>query len=303
MNFNKGISTLAGVIIIVAVAVVFIGSVFTYKYITTPKEVNQEEANNTQLTDQTAGWKTYTNTQYGYQVSYPAEAGIEEAAGYAMSYKNINPEACVKISYKEGYVYIATPDNQEVCGGVTGLGIGDTEFQDTAKIGDESYNMSGWKLLGTGEYLSTILSNGTKITYGVWLQNGEKIDGDEYQNIQDVIKMILSTFKFITPIDETAGWKTYTNNEYGFEIKYPENYFQNIDTKQKVNELLRSKNYDPVNDIYLANIRISYSKLEINSWMNEEIKYSNNFAGPHSFTAEDIVEIQCHGGFIVAQNR
>ncbi|MBU1928091.1 tRNA uridine-5-carboxymethylaminomethyl(34) synthesis GTPase MnmE [bacterium] len=26
------------------------------------------------------------------------------------------------------------------------------------------------------------------------------------------------------------------------------------------------------------------------------------FAGPHSFTAEDIVEIQCHGGFIVAQS-
>jgi tRNA modification GTPase len=26
------------------------------------------------------------------------------------------------------------------------------------------------------------------------------------------------------------------------------------------------------------------------------------FKGPHSFTAEDVVEIQCHGGFIVAQS-
>lgn len=25
--------------------------------------------------------------------------------------------------------------------------------------------------------------------------------------------------------DETLGWKTYTNNEYGFEMKYPENFF------------------------------------------------------------------------------
>ena len=23
-------------------------------------------------------------------------------------------------------------------------------------------------------------------------------------------------------IDETANWKTYTNNKYGFEVKYPE---------------------------------------------------------------------------------
>ena len=26
------------------------------------------------------------------------------------------------------------------------------------------------------------------------------------------------------------------------------------------------------------------------------------FQGPHSFTGEDVVEIQCHGGFIVAQS-
>jgi hypothetical protein len=35
-----------------------------------------------------------------------------------------------------------------------------------------------------------------------------------------IFKEILSTFKFIK--DETADWKTYTNEEYGFEMKYPD---------------------------------------------------------------------------------
>ena len=88
---------------------------------------------------------------------------------------------------------------------------------------------------------------------------------------------------------QTAGWKTYTNNEYSFEIKYPENYFPNIDNRQqeadyiftgKVNELIRSEDYDPVNDIYLANIRIAYSGTDVNSWMSKETDYSNNFGHP-----------------------
>jgi len=38
-----------------------------------------------------------------------------------------------------------------------------------------------------------------------------------------ILNQILSTFKFIE--DKTANWKTYRNEEYGFEIKYPSNFF------------------------------------------------------------------------------
>ena len=38
---------------------------------------------------------------------------------------------------------------------------------------------------------------------------------------REIIIQIISTFKFIA--DETANWKTYRNDEYGFEFKYPEN--------------------------------------------------------------------------------
>jgi len=40
--------------------------------------------------------------------------------------------------------------------------------------------------------------------------------------IDENVKKIVSTFKFTTLItDQAAGWKTYTNNDYGFQIQYP----------------------------------------------------------------------------------
>ncbi len=40
----------------------------------------------------------------------------------------------------------------------------------------------------------------------------------------DTFEKILSTLKFIEP-DKTAGWKTYRNEEYGFEVKHPEDWY------------------------------------------------------------------------------
>ncbi|OGG95604.1 hypothetical protein A2V95_03400 [Candidatus Kuenenbacteria bacterium RBG_16_41_7] len=44
------------------------------------------------------------------------------------------------------------------------------------------------------------------------------IDLSDGRTWQDTIKLIDSTFKFT---DETADWQMYTNSEYGYEIKYP----------------------------------------------------------------------------------
>jgi len=75
MQKEKGISTLIGIIIIIAVAVVAFGGVFGYQYLTQSKEavnINNSSKNNQTPTDQTAGWKTYKNEQYGVEFKYPA---------------------------------------------------------------------------------------------------------------------------------------------------------------------------------------------------------------------------------------
>jgi hypothetical protein len=37
------------------------------------------------------------------------------------------------------------------------------------------------------------------------------------------------------PIDETANWQTYTNDQYGFEIKYPKKFFPEVPSNQDLN--------------------------------------------------------------------
>jgi len=50
------------------VALVAFGGIFAYQYFSTPKENNQQ-----QIEDQTTSWKTYTNSEYGFEFKYPAD--------------------------------------------------------------------------------------------------------------------------------------------------------------------------------------------------------------------------------------
>lgn len=60
-KFDKGVASLIAIIIIVVVALIAGG--VAYYYIT---KVQQKP-----VADQTAGWKTYTNSEYGFEIKYP----------------------------------------------------------------------------------------------------------------------------------------------------------------------------------------------------------------------------------------
>ncbi len=61
----KKISTITGIIIILAAAVLLFGGVFAYKnYFNLKRELQNNK---------TADWKTYINSEYGFEIKYPEE--------------------------------------------------------------------------------------------------------------------------------------------------------------------------------------------------------------------------------------
>ncbi|MCX6718687.1 MAG: hypothetical protein NTY81_03770 [Candidatus Staskawiczbacteria bacterium] len=80
MQKQKGISTLVGIIIIIAIAIILFGGVFAWQYFATFATKAQQNSKffgssqkTNQIQTQTAGWKTYTNSQYGFSIKYPAD--------------------------------------------------------------------------------------------------------------------------------------------------------------------------------------------------------------------------------------
>ena len=62
--------------------------------------------------------------------------------------------------------------------------------------------------------------------------NGQEMSEEEGRKCSDTLDAIFAYFKNknqnqqtnnVQTTDQTTGWKTYTNNEYGFEFKYPQN--------------------------------------------------------------------------------
>lgn len=60
------------------------------------------------------------------------------------------------------------------------------------------------------------------VIVGLLVLGGVAYGGMWYWQKQQVVQEVVPTF---TPrVDETANWKTYTNTQYGFEIKHPEDW-------------------------------------------------------------------------------
>ena len=149
--------------------------------------------------DETANWKVYRNDKYGFEIKYPDGWRIND---YSFTYQDVNTIGISVISpirYDiEGY---------EKPGALYGAGVslqrdGELKFDQGRFIKVKEGNEQEPKLISLDESF-------LKAT-------------EEYKTGQKII----ATFKFI---DETADWKTYRNEKYGFEFRYPSKYFLHSD--------------------------------------------------------------------------
>ncbi len=119
MKNQRGISTLAGIITIIVVAIVLFGSVFAYSYFSTKPQQNSEFFASRQKTTQTPtqsqtqtpgspakasateGWKIFTDSSMGFEFKYPGDMFAGESGGggafiLSVDVYNLNSEGKLK---------------------------------------------------------------------------------------------------------------------------------------------------------------------------------------------------------------
>ncbi|MCX6719633.1 MAG: hypothetical protein NTV36_00780 [Candidatus Staskawiczbacteria bacterium] len=193
MQKQKGISSLAIILIIVGVVIIIGGGIFTWQYFATKP---QPKVTQTQV--QTVGQKTYTNAQYEFEFNYPSDSTVLNdnsggafLADYDVSCKDsINDNIVSVMLYKK-----SVADS-------FGWTLANQNTPEMKYIENESGNFV------------------VRISRAV--ENGNDCK-DVYNTVSSTFKFTNSTPQITNPI---TGWQTYTNTQYGFSFQYPSDYQQ-----------------------------------------------------------------------------
>lgn len=229
MKSSKG-SAATTIIIIVLALIIVAGGIWYFV-------INKPKANSSITDDQLKDWKTYTNKEYGFEIKYPdifTTDGHSTSDSYVVQF--------LKNSEKTIYGQIEIAATIDEKGAITEFTkntnwtkigtkmIGDRSFQEF-KTKDEAVAYISY--IKCGEYCKALsFDPAIEISF-----NGTALKL-MHKNTEEIINQILSTFKFINQ-DTTVDWKTYTNNQYGFLFKAPQNY--KFDPKTDLNVLEFSK--------------------------------------------------------------
>lgn len=194
----------------------------------------------TQSLDETANWKTYTNTNQGFTIKYPAsffitgehwQEGYLQLSNFDSEVGNGAPNPTRDKGRLAIEIWTFKKDKTQPLkawieenkrkheGDVQVLSQTDLLIDNHEAVKNESIAMGGF----VGEiYVNKDSEKVIAITGYV-----------DYLGMKDTFTQILSTFKFtdqttqsITSPDETSNWQTYDNSKGSYSFKYPADYFK-----------------------------------------------------------------------------
>ncbi len=223
---RKPILSVLGIIIFSLL--VLVGFLVHQNYQLKRQVVNNKEAEDSNLStsptpeaNTLSDWETYSNQKYGYSIKYPQAGTIFEvgessdlpvdqwqATGIRLSFLEIqilaykNKDNLSSQGYAEKEAPKLTLSNKKTTS-VGGKLAYQYDYIDNR--GNEQYPVRATTII-SGDYAIVIIG----------IDRSGQADFTDYDSI-------ISTSKFIgdEQADKTVNWKTYTNQEYGFQIIYP----------------------------------------------------------------------------------
>jgi hypothetical protein len=165
--------------------------------------------------DITANWKTY-NVQNAFEIKYPSNLELKEndpdqqsrSGGLYISYAKIllDDDAEIRITVQNPDLY-ETPENYIK----KYLGDDPSLYKQLTISSHEALQSNP---AGNGYFIDTVIFYAPNIVEIEYASGNPPTETNK-----KLYDQILSTFKFTD--HSTANWKTYTNDQYGFEFKYP----------------------------------------------------------------------------------
>ncbi len=178
----------------------------------------------------TSSWKTYNNNQFGFSFKYPD--------GYIVSKENVVMEHKF-VNNVDTYGYVGLSLNKSENGENfllsfyrirTDKSLNELSSEDEQDFNKDKLLVDSFKKIKIDGIDAVRIYNDDPTVdqdtvYFVkdnYVYNfdyfGSKTNSNDFDEI-------ISTFKFIsTSTPDTSGWKTYRNDEFGFEIKIPNNW-------------------------------------------------------------------------------
>jgi hypothetical protein len=192
--------------------------------------------------DETANWKTYTNEKYGFQFKYPADTDIfsESDKPVEMGVLLVPPNSSstnvtvYELKQEAGQRPYNEPlfKVEVVTENISAIdwfnkNYSTWSFEPLKEISfkdRKSFEAKGKKAIGStglelASYYKILIIEEENFLIVITQSQQTKFLDDIFNTFILINREEISTNK-----DETANWKTYRNDEYGFEFKYPKDW-------------------------------------------------------------------------------
>ena len=180
------------------------------------------EENNNVPTDETSDWETYRNEEFEFEVKYPNDVLVSESDNLVFFGLDDNTPLNLSVNFAVSQEpTLASLERRKI----------DPKGNMQEKENIEFHGQPAVKAVERFEgpetmsaYIEAIGFLYGQAEYVIRISGTNEPSGSQ----REKINQILATFKFLNGPD-TSGWKTYRNEEYGFEFKYPNDWTHTID--------------------------------------------------------------------------